>query len=132
LHEISNDNGVEVVNFATSKNPTVKRTKFPNRNIHKYIWASPNLRTHNQIDHILLHRQRHSNLLDVRLFMAADCDNCRYLMVANVRGKLAMNKQISHRLRIRDQSREIKQGEGKERHRVEVSNRFATKEDFRC
>jgi hypothetical protein len=35
LHEISSDNGVRVVNLATSKNLTVKRTMFPHRNIHK-------------------------------------------------------------------------------------------------
>jgi hypothetical protein len=35
LHEISNDNGVRVINFATSKNLTVKSTIFPHRNIHK-------------------------------------------------------------------------------------------------
>jgi hypothetical protein len=29
LHEISNDNGVRVVNFATSKNLIVKSTTFP-------------------------------------------------------------------------------------------------------
>jgi exonuclease III len=36
LHEISNDNGVTLVNFATSKNLRVKSTMFPHRNIHKY------------------------------------------------------------------------------------------------
>jgi hypothetical protein len=35
LHEISKDNGVRVVNFASSKNLTVKSTMFPHRNIHK-------------------------------------------------------------------------------------------------
>jgi hypothetical protein len=35
-HEISNDNGVRVVNFATSKNLVVKSTMFPHRNIRKY------------------------------------------------------------------------------------------------
>jgi hypothetical protein len=33
LLEISNDNGVRLVNFATSKNLRVKRTMFPHRNI---------------------------------------------------------------------------------------------------
>jgi hypothetical protein len=33
LHETSNDNGVRVVNFATSKNLVVKRTMFPHRKI---------------------------------------------------------------------------------------------------
>jgi hypothetical protein len=35
LQEISNDNGVRVVNFVTSKNRIVKSTMFPHRNIHK-------------------------------------------------------------------------------------------------
>jgi hypothetical protein len=34
LHEISNDNGVIVVNFATSKNLTVESTIFPHHIIH--------------------------------------------------------------------------------------------------
>jgi hypothetical protein len=36
LHEDSNDNGVRLVNFATSKNIVVISTKFPHRNIYKY------------------------------------------------------------------------------------------------
>jgi hypothetical protein len=40
-HEISNDNGVRVVNFATSKNLVVKSTMFPHHSIHKYTWTSP-------------------------------------------------------------------------------------------
>jgi hypothetical protein len=36
LHEISDDNGVRVVNFTTSKNHTVKSTMFPHCNIHKF------------------------------------------------------------------------------------------------
>jgi hypothetical protein len=40
-HEISNDNEVRVVNFATSKNLVVKSLMFPHRRIHKYTWTSP-------------------------------------------------------------------------------------------
>jgi hypothetical protein len=35
LHQDSNDNGVRLVNFATSKNMVVKSTMFPHQNIHK-------------------------------------------------------------------------------------------------
>jgi hypothetical protein len=62
LHGISNDNGVRVVNFATSKNLIVKSTIFPHRNIHKFTWTSPDGKTHNQIDHILIERRRQSSL----------------------------------------------------------------------
>jgi hypothetical protein len=47
LHEISNDNGIRVANFATSKNLRVKSTMFPHCNIHKYTWMSPDGKTHN-------------------------------------------------------------------------------------
>jgi hypothetical protein len=52
LHEISNDSGVRVVNFATSKILVVKSTIFPHHKIHKYTWTSPEGNTHNQIDHV--------------------------------------------------------------------------------
>jgi hypothetical protein len=47
LHDISNDNGVRVVQFVTSKNLTVKITMSPHRNIHKFTWTSPDGKTHN-------------------------------------------------------------------------------------
>jgi hypothetical protein len=41
LREITNDSGVKVVDFATSKDLAVKSPMFPHRNIHKYTWTSP-------------------------------------------------------------------------------------------
>jgi hypothetical protein len=40
LREISNDNGVKVVNFAASKILIVKSTLFPRCDIHTFIWTS--------------------------------------------------------------------------------------------
>ena len=57
LHQDSNDNGVRTANFATSKNSVLKSTMFPHRDIHKYTWTSPDGKTHNQIDHILIDRR---------------------------------------------------------------------------
>jgi endonuclease/exonuclease/phosphatase family metal-dependent hydrolase len=84
LHKIRNDNGVRVVNFATSKNLTVKSTMFPHCNIHKFTWISPEGKTHNHIDHILIDRRQHSSVLDFGSFRAADCDTDHYLVVARV------------------------------------------------
>ena len=66
LHQDSNDNGVRIVNFASHKILVVKSTMFPHQNIHKYTWTSPNGQTHNQIDHILIDRRRHSSIIDVQ------------------------------------------------------------------
>jgi hypothetical protein len=105
LQPISNDNGVRVVNFATSKNLTVKSTMFQHRNIHKFTWTSPDGRMHNEIDHILIHRRRHLSILDVRSFRAADCDTDHCLVVAKVRERLAVSYGEV-------QSQEIKPGGG--------------------
>jgi hypothetical protein len=64
LHEDSNDNGVRVVNFATSKNPVNKNTKFPHRNIHKYTWICPDGKPYNQIDHVFVDGIQVSSIYD--------------------------------------------------------------------
>jgi hypothetical protein len=74
FHEISIDNGVREVNFATSKHLTLESTMFPHCNIHKFTWTSPDGKTHNQIDDILIDRRWHSSVLEVRLFRAAYSD----------------------------------------------------------
>jgi hypothetical protein len=53
LHNINNDNGVRVVNFATSKDLIIKSIMFPHRNIHIYTCTSPDGDTHIQVDRIL-------------------------------------------------------------------------------
>jgi hypothetical protein len=52
--EVSNDNGVRVVNFPASKILTAKSIIFLCSNINKFAWTSPDGKTHNQIDHILI------------------------------------------------------------------------------
>jgi hypothetical protein len=56
FQEISYDNGVRVVNFATSTNLKFKGTKFPCCKIHKYTRTPSHGKTINQIDHILIDR----------------------------------------------------------------------------
>ena len=84
--------------IATSQNLVVKSTMFPHRNIHKYTWTSPDGKTHNQIDHVLMDRRWYSSVLDVRSFRGADCDTDHYLVIAKVRERLAVGKQAAQSL----------------------------------
>ena len=91
LHQDNNDNGVRTVNSATSKNLVVKSMMFLHQNINKYTWTSHDGMTHNQIDHILTDRRWHLSILDVRRFRGADCNTDHYLVVAEVRERLAVS-----------------------------------------
>jgi len=57
LHQDSNDNGVRLVYFATSKNLVDKSTMFPHRNIQKCTSTSPNGKTQNQKNHVMKDRR---------------------------------------------------------------------------
>jgi hypothetical protein len=122
-HEISNDNGVRVVNFATSKNLAVKSIMFPHRSIHKYTWTSPDGKIHNQIDHILKDRRQHSSILDVRYFRGADCDSDHYLVVAKFRERLAVGKQMVKKMDVgRFNLKQLNEEEVKEQYQVAIKN----------
>ena len=126
LHQDSNDNGVRLVKFATSKNLVVKSTMFTHRNIHKYTWTSPDGKTHNQIDHVLIVRRWHSSILDVRSFRGADCDTDHYLVIAKVRERLAVGEQAAQRFdRQRFNLRKLNEPGVREHYQIEITNRFA-------
>jgi len=93
LYQDGNDNDVRIVKLATSKQSVVTNTLFPNLNIHKYIWTSPDAKTHNQNEHILMTDKRwHSSIPDVRSFRRVECDTNHYLEVAKVRKRLRVSK----------------------------------------
>ena len=120
LDQDSNDNGVRLVNFATSKNLVVKSTMFPHRNIHKYKWTSPDGKTHNQIDQVLIDRRWHSSVLDVRSFRGAYCDTDHYLVIAKVRERLAVGKQPAQRFyRQRFNLRKLNEPEVREQYQID-------------
>jgi hypothetical protein len=79
----------------------------------------------------LIDRRRLSSILDVRSLRAADCDADHYLVVAKVRERLAVSKQTTHRVHMeRLNLKKLSEVEGKERYRVEISNRFAALRNY--
>jgi hypothetical protein len=100
LHESNNDNGLRLVNFATSKNLKVKSTMFPDG------------KTCYEIDHILLDKRRHSNILDVRSYRAENCGTDHSLVVAKVRERLTVNKKTTQISYGEVQSQAVKRGRG--------------------
>jgi hypothetical protein len=131
LHEINSDSGFRAVNFAISKHLVVNSTMFPHRKIHKHTWTSPEGNTHNQIDHVLIDRRRHSSILDVRSCRGADCDTDRCLVAAKVRERLAVSKRAAQRVDAeRFNVNTLNEGDVKEQCQVTIRNKFVALENL--
>jgi endonuclease/exonuclease/phosphatase family metal-dependent hydrolase len=102
LHQYSNDNGVRRENFTTSKNLVVKSSMFPQQNIHKYSWTSPEGKT----DSILIDKRWHSCIPNVWSFSGAHCDTDHYVVVARVGETLTVSKQVAQTFDVDRQSQE--------------------------
>jgi hypothetical protein len=96
VDETSNDNGVRVVKFATSKNVAVKENNV-RRKIHKYTSTSPDGKRNSRIDHVLIDRRLQSIILDVQCFRKPNCDNDHYLVITKVMEGLSVSKQTTQK-----------------------------------
>lgn len=84
LHLETNENGRMVIDFAEQNNMVIRSTSFDHRDIHKVTWTSPDNKTKNQIDHVLIEKIHRRAIKDVRSFRGADADSDHFLVVAEV------------------------------------------------
>ena len=79
LHNVSNDNGERLVYWAAAEDLVVTSTLFPNKDIHKMTWKSPDGRTLNHIDHVLATRRFRWSIKNTRSYRGADADTDHFL-----------------------------------------------------
>jgi len=88
LHDVSNQNGEMVRNFAIENNLRVMSTQFQHKTIHKGTWISPNLTTVNQIDHTLINTNKKKTVQDVRTLRRPNCDSDHFLVKTIIKQRL--------------------------------------------
>ncbi|KAJ4441174.1 hypothetical protein ANN_11025 [Periplaneta americana] len=82
--------------------------------------------THNQIDHILIDKRRHTSIVDIRTFRGADCNSDHYLVIGELRERLSVAKRVEQQVNItKFNILKLKDEETKQHYQVEISNRFA-------
>jgi hypothetical protein len=95
LHEVSNDNGTRLKDFAVSRNMVISSVRFSHKDIHKETWISPDGHTKNQLNHVLRYMliidARHaSDIIDVKSCTGADCDSDHYLVKIQYQPRLSI------------------------------------------
>ena len=128
LHLSSTDNGIRMISLATQYGLVVGSTLFPHKDIHKGTWLSPDGRTINQIDHVLIRRKFRTSLCDVRSMKGADCGSDHFLVRGKLKIKLRKTKNEVKRRGKFDVSK-LKEDETKHEYQVEINNRFEALEE---
>jgi hypothetical protein len=95
LHEISIDNGVRVVNFATSKN----LSRVHCSHIATLINITELLlgKWHNHADRVLTDKKK-SNVVDILYYRDSDRESDHYLDVAKVRDRMSVTERETQKL----------------------------------
>lgn len=101
LDDSSSDNGMKLINFAIAKGMSISNTSFPHKRIHKGTWKSPDKRTVNQIDHILVDKKYAFHIIDVRSKREPNVDSDHFLVLAKVRTKIVHRKKKQKRPKTR-------------------------------
>lgn len=126
LHHITNDNGAKLIQFAASNNLRIRSTAFPHKDIHKGTWISPDGRTINQIDHILVDSRSYSNILDVRSFRGAASESDHFLVKARFRERISIVKEEKGCKAVKYNTGKLKDEETAVRYRDKIKEHLET------
>jgi hypothetical protein len=92
LHQISNENGKRLINFAASRNMVIGTILFQHKEIHNISWRTPDAHHFSQIDHLLIDSRHVSHLMDVRSHRYADIDSDHFLILSRIRSRISNTK----------------------------------------
>jgi hypothetical protein len=96
LHNISNENGEMVANYAISNDMFLISTNFQCKKIHIGTWTSPDHQTINQMDHVMVSKEKVRLIHDVRSKTGYNCESDHFLVQIKIKQELitVKNRQI--------------------------------------
>lgn len=105
LHEKTNKNGQLLIDFAASRDMVVKSTMLQRREIHKITWISPDQKTRNQIDHLIVNKLHAQCIHKVRSYRGADIGSDHILLKAKV---MQMIPDLTRKNKVKSKKWDVK------------------------
>lgn len=121
-----NENGERMMDFCEMNGLIACNTLFPHKDIHKYTWISPDKRTKNQIDYIMINRRWRRSVIDARTYRGADVNSDHVLLRAKIKLKLRATKKTNTRRKFA--VHKLKQPEVINEFTLKLRNRFSALE----
>ena len=125
-----NDNGFRLLECCVNNELVVTGTLFQHKNIHKTTWTSPDGKTKNIIDHILVNRKWIKSIRDTRTFRGADVGSDHNLLICNVKLCLKAVKKQGKSLRKVYNTDKLKDQQTRQEFTIKLKNRFRILEDL--
>ncbi len=113
----ANERGERLVDFCTENEMTITNTLFKQHPRRLYTWVSPDGKTRNQIDYIIIKKRWRSSVTVTKTYPGADCGSDHQLLVADIRSRLKSVKRDTP-------PRRYDVSQISEQYRVEVRNSF--------
>jgi len=90
LHEVTNSNGLRLVQYVTTYKLKVLSTWYPRKDIHKGTWKIPGTNDSNQIDHILVSKRWATDIENVRTYRGANSYSEHFSVGARLKQRIAL------------------------------------------
>jgi len=121
----TNERGLRLLEFAKSHNLVLANTLYPHKTSRKTTWHSPDGKTHNQIDYVLVGRRFRSSIVQrkTRTFPGADVDSDHDLVMLTMHLRLKATKKQDSRI-TKCNVDKLKNADVCESFRAEIGGRF--------
>jgi len=83
-----NERGANLLEFCSVNNLAVVNTLFKHHPRHLYTWVSPDKKTRNQIDYIMINKKWKGSVQNAKTRPGSDCNSPHQLLVADLKFRL--------------------------------------------